>query len=79
MENQIKVGQSFDVVLSNNYIIDARNKQHCGVILGFKSYLNVSIYGAWEPREHDMFGQKVALLQEHEVKRIGKLTITKVK
>ncbi|WP_286777112.1 hypothetical protein [Sphingobacterium sp. UBA2074] len=79
MENQIKVGQSCEVITCENYIISPKYKQHCGVILGFNIYLHVTIFGAWEPREHDMFGQKVALLQEHEVKRIGKLTITKVK
>jgi hypothetical protein len=79
MENQINVGQIFDVVTCKNHIIDPKYKQHCGVILGFNIFLHVTIFGAWEPRLHDMFGQKVALLKEHEIKRIGKLTITKVK
>jgi hypothetical protein len=79
MENQIKVGQSFDVVTCDNYIIAPKYKEHCGVILGNKSFLHVTIFGAWESRINDMFGQKVALLKEHEVKRVGKLTITKVK
>lgn len=74
MEN-LKVGQSFEVV---ECMVDLGSwplKGNTGVIIHESEYTEVICRNAWDKNEYGT----VALMMPFELKPIGKLTITKLK
>lgn len=84
MKDSIKIGQSFDVVevlTDGGYSKGVLKKGGFTIDFGFGWIManGVNYKGMWTDGDTLFHGQSYAVMYDNEIKRIGKLTITKVK
>lgn len=72
---KLKVGQSFEVVELLVDLDSIKLKGKTGIVVNEGMYTEVVCKNAWDKNDYGT----VALMEEHEVKPIGKLTITSIK